>query len=74
MTTTVRYLTTEEMAERTGMSPEYWQRLCKAETLVGVKLGSSWRVAETEFERFMRGSGATARPNRQSARQARRSA
>jgi excisionase family DNA binding protein len=74
MTTTARYLTTEDMAERTGTTADYWQRLLKAKRIPGVKLGTSWRVAEADFEAFMRGGQKlAARPGRQTARQARRS-
>jgi excisionase family DNA binding protein len=75
MTTTERFLTTAELAERTGKSTEFWARVCKAGTLPAVKLGNDWRVAQTAFEQFMRGGGqVTARPGRQTARQKRRSA
>jgi len=74
MTTTERYLTTAELAERTGKSTEYWARVCKAGAITAVKLGNDWRVASSVFDEFMRGGGAVARPGRKTARQARRSA
>ena len=69
MTTTERYLTTAELAEITGKSADYWQRLCKAKGIDAVKLGNDWRVAQSVFERFMRGGDAkVARPGRISSR------
>lgn len=73
--TTERYLTTIELAEKTGKSADYWARLCKSGAIAAVKLGNDWRVASSVFEAFMRGGhGAVARPGRKTARQARRSA
>lgn len=62
------YLTTAEMAEETGKSADFWARLCKSGQLAAVKLGNDWRVSTAEFERFMRGGSAVARPGRLSSR------
>jgi len=77
MTTVARFLTTAELAERTGKSADFWARLCKAGTLPAVKLGNDWRVSAVVFEQFMsggQGQSAVARPGRKTARQRRRSA
>lgn len=77
MTTRERYLTTVELAERTGKTSEWWARLCNSQQIEAVKLGNDWRVAESVFERFMRGGAGkvAAQPGRtKTARQARRSA
>lgn len=75
MTTVARYLTTSDLAERTGKSVDFWARLCKAGTLPAVKLGNDWRVSSVVFEEFMAGGqSAVARPGRKTARQQRRSA
>jgi excisionase family DNA binding protein len=69
MSTQVRYLTTAELAERTGKSVDFWARLCKAGTLPAMKLGNDWRVSDAVFEQFMRGGAAkVARPGRISSR------
>lgn len=60
MTTTVRYLTTADLAEITGKSPEFWARLCHAEKLPAIKLGNDWRVSMVAFEQFMAGGGKAA--------------
>lgn len=75
MTTLERYLTTTELAERTGKTPDYWARLCNSKAIPAVKLGNDWRVASSVFEKFMRGGGnaaLVARPERKTARQRRR--
>jgi excisionase family DNA binding protein len=73
VTTAERYLTTAELAERTGKSADFWARVCKAGTLPAVKLGNDWRISQAAFDRFMAGGGqAVARPGRQTARQKRR--
>lgn len=73
MTTTEQYLTTAELAERTGKTAEWWARLCASKAIPAVKLGNDWRVASSAFDRFMSGGGkAVARPGRQTARQRRR--
>lgn len=69
MTTTERYLTTADMAEATGKTADWWQRLCARGGIDAVKLGNDWRVASSVFEAFMRGGKkATARPERLSSR------
>lgn len=68
------YLTTAELAERTGKTPDFWARLCKSRALPAVKLGNDWRVDPAVFESFMRGEhaqAATARPGRISSRRRR---
>jgi len=73
MTTTERYLTTADLAERTGKTAEFWARVCKGGGITAVKLGNDWHVAESVFDRFMTGGGAVvARPDRKTARQRRR--
>lgn len=66
------YLTTDEMAARTGKTRDYWARLCQQKAIAGVKLGNDWRVAEDVFESFMRGGGQATARKRLSARQQRR--
>ena len=72
MTSELSYLTTDDMASRTGKSRDFWARLCASGTLRGVKLGNDWRVAEDAFEAFMRGGDKATARKRMSARQQRR--
>jgi len=66
---TSSFLTTDEMAARTGKTRDFWARLCKAKTLPGIKLGNDWRVAEDVFDEFMRGGGNATARKRYSSRQ-----
>lgn len=68
------YLSTDEMAAKTGKSRDFWARLCNSGALSGVKLGNDWRVAEDEFENFMRAGKKVPGRKRLSARQQRRTA
>lgn len=68
----VVWLTTEDVAARIGMDPEYVRRQCAAGNLAAKKLGTVWRIHPEDLETFMRGSAApAAREKRLTARQAR---
>lgn len=71
MTSTIIYLTTDEMVARAGKTRDFWARLCKAKKLPGIKLGNDWRVAEVDFDAFMRGGGKATARTRYSSRQKR---
>lgn len=49
----IRYLTTEQAAERTGETPPTWMRRCKAGLIPATKIGNKWRIAESAIEAML---------------------
>lgn len=67
-----RYMTTDDMAEETGKSRDFWARVCHSGELRAVKLGNDWHAERSAFEDFMRGGTQVTARKRLSARQQRR--
>lgn len=65
-------MTTDDLADETGKSRDFWARVCHSGELPAVKLGNDWHVDRAAFETFMQGGSKVTARKRLSARQQRR--
>jgi len=49
------YITAETISEEIGVTPKTVREWLKSGELVGIKVGSSWRIHRTDFDRYIEG-------------------
>lgn len=69
-----RYRTTAELAEVLGETSENISRRCAAGQIPATKVGNKWRIAEDDFEKWMKPTNIKTSPRVRSTLSRRRSA